>query len=210
MNVVMSDGIRPIRSLRFMAGGTLALDYGARIDKPDATPAERVGELVDAHFDFIWRLLRRLGVPEPEVDDASQQVFMIAARRIDAIEPGCERTFLYGAALRTASNVKRTQRRRREEIFDHLDDVPSPASAPDDAVTTRRARELLDTVLARMPLELRLVFVLSQIEELTSPEIAAMQGIPLGTVSSRLRRARDIFRRELDAIGATNPFGGES
>jgi RNA polymerase sigma-70 factor (ECF subfamily) len=59
-----------------------------------------------------------------------------------------------------------------------------------------QARRLLDLILDRLPEEQRTVFVLSEIEGMTAPEVAAIVGVPLGTVSSRLRRAREQFHVE--------------
>jgi RNA polymerase sigma-70 factor (ECF subfamily) len=61
----------------------------------------------------------------------------------------------------------------------------------------RRARHLLDEILDGLELDVRTVFVLFELEELTAPEISELLGIPIGTVASRLRRAREDFRSEL-------------
>jgi RNA polymerase sigma-70 factor (ECF subfamily) len=70
----------------------------------------------------------------------------------------------------------------------------SPLPGPDELSDQKRARELLNRVLEDMTLELRTVFILFELEGLRSPEIAEMVGVPLGTVASRLRRAREAFR----------------
>ena len=152
--------------------------------------------LVGAHFDFIWRSLRRLGVPQAEVDDATQKVFWVAIRRAHDIAEGSERAFLLSTALHVASDVQRSRARRRE-VFDDdaIAHVVEPFSDLDDLVDRKRARQILDDVLDVMDLELRSVFVLAELEELTGPEIADLLGLPVGTVSSRLRRAREEFRR---------------
>ncbi len=152
--------------------------------------------LVGAHFDFIWRSLRRLGVPQAEVDDATQKVFWVAIRRAQDIAEGSERAFLFSTALHVASDVQRTRARRREVSDDDaIAHLVEPLSDLDDLVDRKRARQILDDVLDVMDLELRSVFVLAELEELTAPEIGALLGLPVGTVSSRLRRARDEFRR---------------
>jgi RNA polymerase sigma-70 factor (ECF subfamily) len=74
---------------------------------------ERIRSMLVAHFDFVWRPLRRLGVPLLSVDDAAQEVFWIAARKIDRIELGGERGFLFGIAVRLASDARRRQARAR-------------------------------------------------------------------------------------------------
>jgi RNA polymerase sigma-70 factor (ECF subfamily) len=156
--------------------------------------------LVAAHFDFIWRLLRRLGVEEADVDDAAQQVFVVAAQRLDSITPGSERSFLYGTAVRLAATLRRNLRRRRRWVETKPADGTSPEGTPHDELERREALAMLDEVLSGLADELRVVFVLSQLEELTLPEVAALIGIPTGTVASRLRRARKEFALRLQRI----------
>jgi RNA polymerase sigma-70 factor (ECF subfamily) len=167
--------------------------------RPFLLSAAKLRALQAEHFELLWRSLRRLGVPEADVDDAVQQVFLVAARR--EIQTGAERSFLFATALRVASHARRTLRRRREsgdEPPDQTDATPSP----EDLVDQRRARALLDEVLETLPLDVRAVFILFELEELTVVEIAAMLGIPSGTASSRLRRGREIFQQSVARVKA--------
>jgi RNA polymerase sigma-70 factor (ECF subfamily) len=171
--------------------------------------AARVRAVVQAHYGSLWRLLRRLGVPEGSVEDAAQQVLWVFARRVDDVDPGRERTFLFGVALRVALSVRRQQRRWRE-VDDERSIAELAAPGPDAAqdLDDRRARAVLDRLLASMPLELRAVFVLYELEEMTMAEIASTLEIPPGTVASRLRRARDAFQalsRRIQARGTPRP-----
>lgn len=152
----------------------------------------RLERVIRSDYRFIWRLLRRFGVPELQAEDAAQQVFLIVAERLSDIEPGRERAFAFGTALRVAQSTRR--RLGRELPSDAFDERPLVGAAPDELVEQKRARELLDRVLLEMPLESRTVFVLFEIEALSSPEIAQLLEVPLGTVASRLRRAREQFR----------------
>ena len=153
---------------------------------------ERLTQLVRTHYDFVWRLLRRTGVPRAEAEDAAQQVFLVAHRRRGVIAPGSERAFLAGTAVRVAADVRRTRRRKPAEV-DAEPDAVDERPGPDELTEEHRARELLDRLLAAMPEELAAAFVLFEIEELSSREIANALGIPKGTVASRLRRAREWF-----------------
>lgn len=158
--------------------------------RPFVLDSVKLRALQEEHFEFLWRSLRRLGVPEADVDDAVQQVFLVAARRV--IQPGAERAFLFSTALRVASHARRTLRRRREsgdEIPEQTDMTPSA----EELLDQRRARALLDEVLAELPIDLRAVFILFELEEMTVVEIATMMSIPTGTAASRLRRARELF-----------------
>jgi RNA polymerase sigma-70 factor (ECF subfamily) len=184
-----------------------------RIDgqAPDADPSaeSRVAALVGAHFDFIWRLLRRQGLSPPDADDAAQQVFMIATQRLDSIAPGSERSFLYGTGLRVAANARRASGRRREDLVDELDSRASVEGAPEERAELARAWALLDELLGGLPAELARVLSLAEIEQLEVPEIAALEGIPVGTAASRLRRARAAFREALRRVEHRNPFAKE-
>lgn len=155
----------------------------------------RLRALIATQFDFVWRSLRRLGVPEAHADDACQQVWLVVSRKLESVEPAHERSFLFGTALRVASDARRSARRRPEDLGREeapIDDV-DPSPAPDEQLDAARARAELDSVLLELPMELRAVFVLFEMEELSSPEIARMLDLPVGTVASRLRRAREAF-----------------
>jgi RNA polymerase sigma-70 factor (ECF subfamily) len=162
--------------------------------------------LVEDHFDFIWRLLRRLGLSSADADDATQHVFMTASQKIASITAGSERPYLYGVALRVAQNRKR-QLQRRPEHGDLAElELADDTALPDEAASLREARELLDRLLAGLPGELRRVLVLAEIEQLEVAEIAALEGLPVGTAASRLRRARASFRDALAASQIEQPF----
>ncbi|MET0795173.1 MAG: sigma-70 family RNA polymerase sigma factor [Polyangiaceae bacterium] len=183
---------------------SLALDQLVTAEIPAAPtpPCERARALVNQHFDFLWRLLRRLGVPEADVDDAAQQVFIVATRRLTEVPTGSERTFLYGTALRTAATIRRGMRRRRRWIENVTVDAVSLEHTPHEALERRQALSLLDEVLSGLDDELREVFVLCEIEELSALQVAAIAKIPAGTVASRLRRARQAFAARLARLKA--------
>jgi RNA polymerase sigma-70 factor, ECF subfamily len=169
----------------------------------------RVRALVEDHFDFIWRLLRRRGLAPPDADDAAQRVFMIATQKLSEIAFGSERSFLYGIALRTAANARRTVVRRREVADQDLRSHHADTARPDEATQLRRAWELLDELFAALPEELARVLALAEIEQMAVPEIAELERIPVGTAASRLRRARISFRQLLEKLGPRNPFSPE-
>lgn len=168
----------------------------------------RLAAIVNDHFDFIWRLLRRIGLDPNDADDAAQQVFMTATQKLDRIRLGSERTFLYGTALRVAANARRSSRRRSGDL-PLSDSHPHEGAGPADHLELGRARALLDVLLARLPGELARVLILAEIEELEVKEIAELEQIPVGTAASRLRRARARFQEELAALGPRNPFGAD-
>ena len=182
---------------------------GTRPSRAATTAADaRLRSLVQEHFDFIWRSLRRLGVPHTDVDDCAQQVFWVAARKLAIISEGSERAFLFSTALRVASDARRSRVRRREvQQEDEAHQTCDAGPRPDEIADQKRARALLDEVLTQMPLDLRTVFVLFELEEMPTQDIANLLELPTGTVASRLRRAREEFHklvRRLQARAASN------
>src|SRR4051812_15995771 len=170
---------------------------------PTSAPSTRaeLGTLFRLHAQFIARSLRRLGVPASDVEDAVQEVFVIVSRKMNQVSAGAERSFLYGTAMRVASNARRIDRRaqarRADEPFNPAMAEIDPTPSAEDLIDQRQARETLDAVLETMSVEMRAVFTLFELEEMTTGEIAALLGVPPGTVSSRLWRAREHFERQV-------------
>jgi RNA polymerase sigma-70 factor (ECF subfamily) len=170
-----------------------AADGAAGPKRENPADDERLALGLAAHFSFVWRMLRRFGVREADVDDATQLAFMTYASRLADIEPASERSFLIGTCLRIASNHRR-QQMRRPELFDaEPDRREAEIPNPEELVVKKQWRALLDAGLEQLPLEQRTVFVLFELEGFSLPEIAENLGIPLGTATSRLRRARTRF-----------------
>jgi len=174
------------------------------VSGPRVAPSDterRFEALVIAHADFVFRSVRRLGVPDSMADDATQQVFLVARQRFAAIEQGREKGFLFGVATNVAAHVRRTLGRRRESDAP-AEPLVDPRPLPDAALDAERARVLLDHVLGTLPIDLRAVLVLAEIEEMTMAEIAELLSLPQGTVASRLRRAREAFHEEARRVRA--------
>lgn len=159
--------------------------------------ANRLAEMFEHHYDFVWRSIRRLGVTDHAVDDAAQEVFVVASRRLDAIVPGKEKSFLFGTAMRVAADARRKLARRREDPTQHVP-VPDPGVAADEQLDQARARAVLDRIIDALPDDTRPVFVLYELEGMTMADIAAWLDLPPGTVASRLRRAREAFTNAIE------------
>jgi RNA polymerase sigma factor (sigma-70 family) len=155
----------------------------------DSDRDARLGRLIRKQFGFVWRLARRIGLTESEVDAAVRDVFAAAAQRIGDIRPANERAFLFSKTLHVAARVRRN--RGEPAATTHH------AAALGELDEAGQAREILGALLERMPLELRVVFVLHEIEQLSTGEIAEIVGIPLSTVTARLAEAEEQFATHL-------------
>ena len=166
-------------------------------------PTPEFRAIYDAHFDFVWCSLRRLGVREADVLDLAQKVFLTAHFKLSDFE-GRSRlsTWLFGICQRVASDYRRSAVFRREVATDATE-VDLFGAAKDDAASgaeLRQQSELAEAILDKLPEEQRVVFVLFELEEKSGQEIAELLDVPVGTVRSRLRLARDAFSREVKRV----------
>jgi RNA polymerase sigma-70 factor (ECF subfamily) len=157
----------------------------------------RLRQILAVHLDFVWRCLQRMGVPSCDCDDAAQQVFLVAADKLSDIRPASERAFLFGTATRIAANARRARYRRDEAQSLLAHGKVHQDDSPEELTDQRKARAILNGILDAMPDGLREVFVLFELEELNVFEVADVLQIPMGTVGSRLRRAREVFQQRV-------------
>ena len=152
--------------------------------------------------DFVASVVRRLGVPPSDVEDAVQDVFVVLHRRLHELEAGAAlRFWLRSVAFRVCANRRRWLslhwgRARGEPIDpDSLYDLVH--HLPDEAHWLSESREALGRALAKLDGDKREVFVLTELEERTAGEIAVLTRTSPNTVSSRLRAARKRIARAL-------------
>jgi RNA polymerase sigma-70 factor, ECF subfamily len=171
-----------------------------------ARAQRRLAAAITRHADLVWRSLRRFGVPERDVQDAAQAVFLTFAQHASEIEGGKEPAYLATVAVKVAANARRKLQRSRE---DALGDEPLLAATtehtPEQLVSEKQLREELDRGLMTLPFEQRTVFVLYELEGFTLPEIAEALATPLGTATSRLRRARASFEAWVASRAGAQP-----
>lgn len=166
-------------------------------------------ELLHLHYSTVWRTLRRLGIEADRVDDAAQEVFIVASRKLENIEPGRERNYLLSSAIRIAANFRRASRARHEVLDERaIEGETDPVPDADQLLDRKRLREVLDQVLAGWPAEVRTAFVLFELEGLSVPEIAELTETKVGTVASRLRRARELFLLAVKRLKARGVVSG--
>ncbi|MBL8953099.1 MAG: sigma-70 family RNA polymerase sigma factor [Myxococcaceae bacterium] len=171
---------------------------------PPASSAVRATfpALYDDHVDLAWRVLARLGVAAPDLEDAVQDVFIVAHRRLAQFRGDSKlSTWVTGIAVRVAHDYRRRDARKPAEPLEpHEAALEDRGVAPDDAVSRAQAGDLLATLLARLEPSQREVFVLAELEQLSAPEIAELMGTPVNTVYSRLRLARERFNEGAAAL----------
>jgi RNA polymerase sigma-70 factor (ECF subfamily) len=145
--------------------------------------------IYDDHVKFVWRVLGRLGVARPDLEDVCQEVFIVVHRRLGEFEGRSTlRTWIYGIALRCASDYRRRNVRRPSSS---VPDIAVEGSQLED-LDARDARATLDRLLELLDPDKREVFVLFELEELAMAEVVAIVGCPLQTGYSRLHAARAI------------------
>lgn len=164
---------------------------------PQPAPEAEFAAAYREHHAFVWRILRHLGVPELLIDDVLQDVFLVAYRRWDRVDPASSlRSWLYGIARRVSADLRRGARRREARLA--AVEPPAEQPGPEDMLAEAQAADFVDRFLAGLGEDQREVFVLAEVEHLTAPEIAAATGTKLNTVYSRLRLARAQFDRAVE------------
>jgi RNA polymerase sigma-70 factor (ECF subfamily) len=172
----------------------------------DAVTADDVQAIYREHYSALWRFLLHLGVPRSDVPDVTHNVFLIAFRRLSTFEQRSSlRTWLCGIALRVGRDHLRSAAVRLE-VSAADPTLSAGASAPADHGRRDDRLELAERLLDSLSAEQREVFVLHELEQMTGSEIAALMGTSVGTVRSRLRRARDSVRKQLEALKHQGAF----
>jgi RNA polymerase sigma-70 factor, ECF subfamily len=168
--------------------------------EPDLRALERLSAVFRRDARWVFSIVRRFGVEPGDAEDVTQEVFLVLRAHLAEVMPGEERRYLFRTAAYLAANARRAARRRA---------VPLPGASPEPISNSNAERELaeraelelLQDILNAMSDDLRGAFVLFEVEEMTVSEIADVLGIPLGTVKSRLIRARRVFEREAKRRG---------
>jgi RNA polymerase sigma-70 factor (ECF subfamily) len=160
--------------------------------------------LFHAHATFVAAFLTRLGVGRQELDDAVQEVFLVAHRRGGYVEgPAQPTTWLAEIAVRVVATLRRTRRRRPEGEPVSPAEEPATSRTPFDAMADAESLERVGRALETLSLEHRSVFVLFEIHGEPCDSIAAAFGLPVGTVYSRLHAARRGFLRAYQQLTPT-------
>lgn len=151
----------------------------------------------EANWSYVWRSVRKMGIPDARIEDVVQDVFIVVSRQLDAFEGRSSiKTWLYGIAFRVAQE---DHRRREKEERPALTPTEAPAR-PDTYAERTQAAQLLHELLAELPEEQRIVFVMAELEGQSPREVADSTGVGINTVYSRLRRAREHLERATERL----------
>ena len=166
---------------------------------PTAPAAPAFAQVYEQHAAFVWRSLRRLGVREADLEDVTQEVFVVVHRKLPEFDGrSTVKTWLFGICLRTSSDYRRRAHVQREDIVEEVPDTAQEAVAP-EVVARRQARALLDKMLDALDEEKRATFVLFELEQVPMAEVASMTGVPLQTAYARLYAARRAIEAAMKA-----------
>lgn len=146
-----------------------------------------------AHVHFVWRSLRRLGVHESSLDDATQEVFVVVHRHFADFRPGpTEKAWLFAIAQRVASDQRRWVRRKGNLVPLHEEMVES-SSSPLEGAMKRQASDVVLAFLEQLDEPRRSAFILSELEQMTGAEVSAALGVNANTIFSRVATAKKAF-----------------
>jgi len=200
-----------------VAGGELDSDViarraddgenGAHRTDPHASSAPTLAQVYQAHSGFVWRTVRRLGVPPQSVEDVMHEVFLVVHRRLPEFDGRASmKTWLFHIARGVTANWRRGRRREAARISLVQ---PKPGAMPDPEHATERGRAaaFVREFVESLDGDKRLVFELAEVEGLPMPEIAEITGIKLNTAYSRLRAARREFQRAVHRLQAQRMRG---
>jgi RNA polymerase sigma-70 factor (ECF subfamily) len=179
------------------------------VNAPFTTP--NLTEIAADHGEFLWMTLQRLGVRRDDCPDMVQNVLMVVHRKLPTYDGRAPvRAWLYGICVKEVSTHRRRAWVRRERPVEPEAMPPIPASTddPERAASMREQNARFEAMLDELDPDKRAVLVMYEIEERSCDEIAALHGIPVGTVHSRLHAARRGFRVVLERWAKRDAHGG--
>ena len=163
-------------------------------DAEPPPPVPSFQELCARYFEFVWKCARAFGCKSDEIDDVVQDVFVVVQRRLaDLKDAGQARSWIYSITRRVVSSQRRKRRERDARAAPDVDSLTSPERSPLAAAEHNLQVRVLSALLDGLDERKREVFVLSEILEMSGREIAETIGVPMNTVYSRLRAAREEF-----------------
>lgn len=149
--------------------------------------------LYQQEFDFVWNVVRRLGVAERDLPDVVHDVFVVVYRRLPTYDPSRPlRPWLFGIAFRVHS-AHRRRAREGPRTDQEPDTLQGNAPAPDERLIQDQQRALVHVILGELAPERRAVLIAHELEGLPMAALADELDVPVKTLYSRLRAAREDF-----------------
>jgi RNA polymerase sigma-70 factor, ECF subfamily len=160
--------------------------------KKSSSPYPSFNEIFETYAAFVMRTVRRMGVREADVEDVSQEVFIIVEQKLETYDPERSmRAWLFGIVRYRVSDYRKKVFRRAEMSCEDRRAAPAIEAGQEKKLSQKENRAILDRALDMLDEDKRAVFVLYQLEGLSMKEAAAMLGCPLQTAYSRLNAARE-------------------
>lgn len=200
----MDDDTSPVPAEGPALSGTAAFDAGTG-DMPSWA------ELVEQHADGVYRLAYRLTGNQHDAEDLTQETFMRVFRSLKTYRPGTFEGWLHRITTNLFLDMVRHRRAiRMEALPEDYDRVPGTAPTPEQVFAEANLDPDLEAALAELRPEYRACVVLCDVVGLTYEEIAETLGVKMGTVRSRIHRARSQLRASLEAAEALHALEAES
>jgi len=187
--------------------GSMAIDNASEDEK-----ARRFRDAALPYLDDVFTLARYLMRNTADAEDAAQECYLRALRHFDSYRGPAMKPWLL-TILRNVCNAEFARRGNRETLSDSALDEPAseavpiwqePQASPETAMLRQHDDDRIRGLVAGLPAQFREVIVLREINDLSYQEIAQVAGVPVGTVMSRLARARSMLRSAWNvAEGAT-------
>jgi RNA polymerase sigma factor (sigma-70 family) len=202
---VVNVVVRDLQTL-FDTGAMGAISDGQLLDRfVDQREGAIFEAIVHRHGPMVWGVCRRVLRDHHDAEDAFQTTFLVLARKAASVMPREKLgNWLYGVAYQTATKARAMRAKRRAREGQVLE-TPQAATAPDDL--RDELVESLDRELSRLPEKYRVPIILCDLEGRTHREAASQLRWPIGTVSSRLSRARSMLARRLSRRGGSLAVG---
>ncbi len=201
------------------ATALLGLSPGAPSAEPATNPRDSQIEIAEetvtfdqfyrAHLSFVHRNARRLLGPRAgDADDLTQEVFVVAMRRLEDFEGRSTiRSWLFGILRRVVMDHQKTRKQAlRGDPNEDIEELFNSQDRPDKMAEKTQASDLLADLLDKLDEQKREVFVMAELEQMSAPEIAEAVGAPVTTVYARLRDARKAFQQAVDRLQAKEAF----
>jgi RNA polymerase sigma-70 factor (ECF subfamily) len=167
--------------------------------------------IVDRHERRVFAVALRICRHPEDARDVTQEVFLTALRSLRSFRGDARlSTWLHRVAVNAALDAVRRRARRRTVGLEEVTERPSDAPGPEEEAAEAARAAAVRRAVERLPPDHRAVVVLHDLEGLDYAECAAALGVPVGTVKSRLHRARLQLARDLGHLRPTEPAGDDA